>query len=215
MRTRAASQSAQAIIAPDDPKPAFETCIGDGKMKLRREVFWPVVVLIACLASPYASACSCIAYDVTDDIVIDRLCSADVVIVGFVESSMLLRDHFVEYKIRTEETVKGPVSSPTYAISDSNSCSYSFQSQRRYLIFGRKYENTAYISASICDLTRPMQEPHFILEILRDAKDHLQDLCSEDAVAERRRRVSVDRIVVPDSLEQRTRELLEGPPAEE
>ncbi len=163
---------------------------------------------MACLASPQSLACSCLAFDVTKDVVIDRLCSSDVVFVGYVESSMRLRDLIVEYKIWTEETVEGPVSSPTYAISDSNSCSYTFQAQRRYLIFGNEYENTAYISASVCDLTGPIVEPSFVLEMLRDAKENLGDLCAEDALAERKRRISLDRMTIPESLEKRTKELL-------
>lgn len=133
-------------------------------------------------------ACSCAWQDgVTEQLVLDRLCAADAVFVGEVESELTVRDHIFEYKIWPRESFKDGLESPTFLVSQTGgACGYRFHVQGRYLIFANRHEDTNYLSATICDLTRPVGSDDDVYKILVVNKDAVDEVCSDQAAAARR-----------------------------
>jgi hypothetical protein len=57
--------------------------------------------------------------------VLDRLCAADAVFVGEIESELTVRDYVFEYEIWPKELFKGRPDSPGFAISETGGmCGY-------------------------------------------------------------------------------------------
>jgi hypothetical protein len=149
-----------------------------------RSVFSIVVLLLPALGY----ACSCASPEnVSERYVLDRLCAADAVFVGEIESELTVRDDVFEYKIWPSESFKGRLNSPAFAVSETyGMCGYPFNAQSRYLIFASRRKNTNYLSASICGLTRPLDREDEVYKILVANKDAIEEVCGEEAVAARR-----------------------------
>lgn len=143
--------------------------------------------IVVLLLPALGYACSCAwPENISERYVLDRLCAADAVFVGQVESELASRDYIFEYKIWPRETFKGWWDSPAFAISETGGmCGYRFNAQGRYLIFASRRKNTNYLSASVCGLTRPVDREDEVYKILAANKDAIDEVCSKEAVAAR------------------------------
>jgi hypothetical protein len=81
--------------------------------------------------------------------------------------------------------------------------------QGRYLIFASRREDTNYLSASICGLTRPIDRNDHVYEVLAANKDAIDEVCGEEAVAARRLERLREKDQERQDLQEETRELLE------
>jgi hypothetical protein len=115
------------------------------------------------------------------------LCAADAVFVGEVESELAVRQNVFEYKIWPRETFRGRLSSPAFALSETGGiCGFRFKAQGRYLVFAGRYEDTNYLTASICGLSRQIDENSDVYRILSAHKGNMDEVCSDQAVEARR-----------------------------
>lgn len=158
------------------------------------------------------SACSCAWPDaVSEWYVLDSMCAADVVFVGEVESELSVREFVHEYKIWPRESFKGQLSSPAYAIAETGGrCGYRFNAQGRYLIFANYHEDTDYLSASICGLTRPFDRNNAVYKILAAQEEGIDQVCGEEAVAARRLERLREQDRKREELLEATQELLDS-----
>ena len=157
-------------------------------------------------------ACSCAWPDeLSERYVLDRLCSADAVFVGEVESALNVRDDVFEYKIWPRESFKGRLDSPSFALSETGGmCGYPFRSHGRYLIFADRRDATNYLSASICGLTGPLDRDGDVYRIVSDAQDAIDEVCGPEATEARRLERLREAERKREELERATRELLDS-----
>ena len=172
-----------------------------------------VALIIAVFLVPsLADACSCRWPDeLTKQYVIGQLCFADTVFVGDVESRLHVRDQTYEYKIWPRQTFRGQLQSPAYALSTvGGRCGFPFQTGGRYLIFANLHEETAYLRASICGLTRLLDRDSFAYQVLESTKDDIETICGEEETAKGRIEIFQERVKAIEELEKASRELRES-----
>ncbi|MDX2411400.1 MAG: hypothetical protein QNK34_05535 [Woeseiaceae bacterium] len=169
-----------------------------------------IIIIVVSLAHSVGFACSCIWPNVvTERYVLDRLCAAEAVFVGDVESSLHLNDFTFEYKIWPRESFKGQLKSPAFAISETGGmCGYPFRENGRYLIFANRHDDTEYLSASICGLTRLLDRDDVIYETLEASKGDIEQLCGTEATEARRSERLREKDQTVEKLEEETRKLL-------
>ena len=168
------------------------------------------IVIVISLVHSVGYACSCIwPSEISERYVLDQLCAADAVFVGDVESSLHLRDYTFEYKIWPRESFKGQLKSPAFAISETGgTCGYPFRENGRYLIFANRHDDTEYLSASICGLTRLLDRDNVIFETLEASKGDIEQLCGTEATEVRRSERLREKDQAVEKLEEETRILL-------
>ena len=168
-----------------------------------------VTILVTLLLLPATSdACSCFPREeVTLTTIIDELCAADVVFIGEVEDSQLVRGSIFEYKIWPRESLKGMLESPTYALSMiGGGCGFPFKEGGRYLIFGGYHKDTGYVRSSICGLTAELDRKNAVYEAVKENTEQLDFLCTGESEIERRRQRIRDTYKKLLELEEATRE---------
>ena len=142
---------------------------------------------------------------------LDQLCAAEAVFVGDVESSLRLNDFTSEFKIWPRESFRGQLKSPVFAISETGgACGYPFAENGRYLIFANHHDDTEYLSASICGLTRPLDRDNVIYQTLEASKGDIEQLCGTEAKEARRSERLREKDQTVEELEEETRKLLDS-----
>jgi hypothetical protein len=170
------------------------------------------VIIVVSFFPAIGRACSCLWPDaITESYVLDRFCAADAIFVGDVDSVLRVRDDVFEYKIWPRESFKGQLSSPIFAISKvGGMCGYPFKDMGRYLIFANYEDKTNYLSASICGLTRQLVRDDPVYAVLASNKADTEEICGEEAVAERRLERVREKNQIIEKLEEDTQEHLDS-----
>jgi len=147
-----------------------------------------IALLVATIAiSGDALACSCVGYnDISEEHVVAALCSADIVFVGEVEGTLQIRPQLIETKIWPSEFLKSSVPTPAFALYQ-DTCSFPFKPGLSYLVFAKFVEDTRYLSVHLCGLSGVAANRDFALQVLRESREHIDQLCAEDVQAKRLR----------------------------
>lgn len=145
------------------------------------------LLIILAAVSGDALGCSCAGEsDISEEHVIAALCSADIVLVGEVESTLQVKPQLIETKIWPSEFLKSSIPTPAFALYQ-DTCSYPFKPSLSYLVFGKFIEDTRYLSVRLCGLSGVAEHRDFALQVLRESRENIDQLCAENEQARRLR----------------------------